>query len=68
MSTKLERSNDFTSKIKSDLKSGLTVEKPSTKISGCLYCQYAENCPRTRHLSCMAHNRVNKDSIYYSAK
>lgn len=52
--------------IETDLKAGKINEKLTTEKSGCYNCQYEETCLRVYSMPCMAHNREQFDSVYYS--
>ena len=71
MSKKLsikEKSIAFNEKIEKELSEKIIVPKITSPTSGCNYCKFSLECPKSIYINCMAHNRQYNDSIYYAIK
>jgi hypothetical protein len=63
---KMARLNELIMKIELGVNSGKIVEKESDSEFPCKYCVFHMGCYSSRLMPCMAHNRKDKKSIYYS--
>lgn len=62
--------DEFKTEINKHLKSGTVIEKDTRKLvnRACSHCFFAHKCDRDTHIHCMAHNRVDRRSVYYIKK
>lgn len=65
MKSKDQKIKELVYEIKELLTNKVIKEKETGETQGCTACVFEGRCKANYRMPCMAHNRGNKDSIYY---